>query len=91
MATRFLNLFCSRCNAHIALYKKKGTGNLLRLYLNMISGPETLAGLKQITNKSELPPLTCPQCGNLVGVPQKSGNRLAFRLIKGSFRKKKSD
>lgn len=91
MATRFLNLFCSRCNAHIALYQKKGTGNLLRLYLNMISGPKTLADLKQTTKKSDLPSLTCPQCDNLIGVPQRSGNRLAFRLIKGSFRRKKSD
>lgn len=93
MASRFLNLFCGRCGEHLVLYRKEGSGGLLRLYLDRISGPETaIARWKQAARKPELPPLICSKCENLVGVPmgRESGNRPAFRLIKGSFRRKKS-
>ena len=91
MSSRNLDLFCSHCDSHIVLYRKEGSGNLVRLYLDHILQPESLAKLKSIGKKSDLPPLVCPQCGILVGVPMVRGadNRPAYRLIKGSFKRKK--
>ena len=92
MASGYLNLFCSRCGAHIVRYRKEGSGSLIRLYLDRIAGPETLTQLKSAGKKSGLPSLTCRGCGNLIGVPMvHEGKRLAFRTVKGSFRRKKED
>ena len=91
MSSRNLDLFCSHCDSHIVLYRKEGSGNLVRLYLDRILQPKSLSKLKSIGKKSDLPPLVCPQCGILVGVPMVRGadHRPAYRLIKGSFKRKK--
>ena len=95
MSSRNLDLFCSHCDSHIVLYRKEGSGNLVRLYFDRILQPESLAKLKSTGKKSgktsDLPPLVCPQCGILVGVPMVRGadHRPAYRLIKGSFKRKK--
>ena len=69
-------------------YKKEGSGQLIRLYLDKILGPKPLTDLKSVTKKSGLPVLVCPECNHLVGHPmQHEGNRLAYRMIKGSFKK----
>ncbi len=34
--SHFLDLFCSKCNQHFALYQKDGHGRLLRMYLDRI-------------------------------------------------------
>lgn len=91
--TQFYDLFCGQCNTHIALYQKDGQGSLLRLYLDRIVEPESIAELNEIKDKSKLPPLKCPKCGKLIGIPMiyESENRLAFRLFRGSLQKKRSN
>lgn len=90
MSTRLFDLLCGQCGGHVVLYRKEGSGNLLRLYLDRILAPEEISGLIQPLAKSKLPSLTCSECGQLIGVPMAHGkkNRPAFRLIKGAFRKK---
>lgn len=89
MPSRFLDLFCSQCNAHVLHYRKEGSGSLLRLYLDQIQGPDSLQLLTAMEARAGFPPLSCPQCGNRIGSPMLyEGKRPAFRLIKGSFRKK---
>jgi len=92
--SHFLNIFCSQCNSHIVLYQKDGRGKLLRLYLDRIFAPQDLSLLHtKVTSKSEMPNLKCLKCGALVGTPMiyEAEKRLAFRLINGSFVKKKSN
>ena len=71
-------------------YQKKGSGQLIRLYLDMIKEPDYLSRLKSSSSKSDLPALDCIDCGNRVGLPSiHEGGRLAYRMIKGSFRRKR--
>jgi ribosomal protein S27E len=92
--SHFLDLFCSKCNQHLALYQKDGRGRLLRMYLDRIFEPQELSFLhSRIGNKAGMPNLKCSKCGALIGTPMiyEAERRLAFRLIHGSFVKKKSD
>lgn len=92
--SHFLDLFCSKCNQHFALYQKDGHGRLLRMYLDRIFAPQELALLhSKMSNKADMPNLKCPKCAALIGTPMvyEAERRLAFRLIHGSFVKKKSD
>ncbi len=92
--SRFLDIFCSSCNSHIALYQKDGPGALLRMYLDRIFAPAALAVLQdQDGGKKDLPNLQCQKCRALIGIPMvyELENRLAFRLIRGSLTKKSSD
>jgi ribosomal protein S27E len=91
--SEFLDIYCSSCQSHIALYQKDGSGSLLRMYLDRIFEPENLANLQDSFSKSSLPSLRCSSCETLIAVPMvyKLENRLAFRLIRGSFFKRKSD
>ncbi|GJL79216.1 MAG: hypothetical protein NPINA01_22050 [Nitrospinaceae bacterium] len=88
MATKILSLTCSQCGALVVQYKKQGSGALIQLIIDRIQGPPSLVRLKAVTSKSELPSLTCPECGFLIGVPMNhEGKSLAYRLVKGSFRR----
>lgn len=92
--SHFLDLFCSKCNQHFALYQKDGHGQLFRMYLDRIFEPRGLALLQlKAGSKAEIPNLQCPVCGTLIGTPMiyEAEKRLAFRLIRGSFAQKKSD
>lgn len=92
--SRFLDIFCSSCNSHVALYQKDGPGALLRLYLDRIFAPAALAVLQdQDGGKKDLPNLQCPKCHALIGTPMvyELESRLAFRMVRGSFAKKNSD
>lgn len=91
---RFINIVCSVCSAHVALYQKDGPGALLRMYVDRIFAPPTLAALQnQVGGKKDLPNLQCTKCGALIGTPMvyDPENRLAFRMVPGSFSKKASD
>lgn len=90
MASRFLDLLCSQCGSPIVRYRKVGSGGLLKLYLDRIEGPESILRLKETPQNEKLPNLTCVECKNLIGVniSQVTGNRRAYRLIKGAFRKR---
>lgn len=92
--SHFLDLFCSKCNQHLALYQKDGHGRLLRIYLDRIFEPQELSLLQsRIDDKAEMPNLKCQKCGTIIGTPMiyEAEKRLAFRLIHGSFAKKKSN
>ncbi len=91
--SNFLDIYCSKCNQHLLLYQKDGHGSLLRLYLDRIFNPEKLALLSQQCNeKKDIPNLICENCHSLIAVPMVyvSEQRLAFKLIHGTFVKKKS-
>lgn len=90
MASKHLDISCAQCGKFLVRYKKEGSGQLIRLYLDKILGPKSLVDLKSVSKKSSLPVLVCPQCNHLVGHPMEhEGNRLAYRMIKGSFKKTK--
>jgi len=91
--SHFLDLYCSKCGNYLLLYQKDGHGSLLRLYLDRIFEPHYLAELKfKGYNRKTLPALKCSKCENLIGLPMvyEPENRLAFRLIRGTFRKNNS-
>lgn len=91
-SSHFLNIYCAKCNQHIALYQKDGPGSLLRMYLDRILEPESLLSI--LKNRQEIATdLKCSNCGLLMGTPMifERENRPAFRLIRGSFVKKRSD
>jgi len=88
----FLDLFCSRCGQHFALYQKDGRGRLIRMYLDRIFAPQELAFLQlKMSDKADMSNLKCTKCSALIGTPMiyETERRLAFRLIHGSFVKKK--
>ena len=90
MASKHLDISCGKCENFLARYKKEGSGQLIRLYLDKILGPKSLVDLKSVSKKSSLPVLVCRECNHLVGHPMEhEGNRLAYRMIKGSFKKTK--
>ena len=90
MPSRFLNIFCSHCKEFVLRYRKEGSGSLIRIHLKNIIEPEHLKKYKHTGLKLELPPLNCLQCQKRLGIPtfNTSGNRPAYRMIKGSFFKK---
>lgn len=92
-SSEFLNIYCSSCQSHVALYQKDGPGSLIRMYLDRIFEPSSLANLQYSNSKNSLSSLRCPSCNALIAVPMiyKPEDRLAFRLIKGSFFKKRSN
>jgi len=83
MASQTLDILCSQCGAFILRYQKKGSGQLIKLYLDRIIEPDSLARLK--SSKSDLPSLSCAECGNRIGLAHEGGT---YRMIKGSFRRK---
>jgi hypothetical protein len=92
--SHFLDIHCSSCGSHMLLYQKDGQGSLLRLYLDRILEPSELSSLQfQGGGKVKLPNLYCKKCKALVATPMVYAreSRLAFRLVPGSFIKKKSD
>jgi len=92
--SEFLNIYCSSCNAYIALYQKDGSGSLMRMYLDRIFEPVGLSDLQEkACDKKSTPNLTCPSCKSLIATPMiyTPEKRLALRMIKGKFYKKKSD
>ncbi len=92
-ASQFLNLFCAKDGAHLVLYQKDGPGALRRLYLDRIFAPSPQSDWQALSNLAEVPNLTCPNCGSLIGSPMiyRSENRLAIRLNAGTFSKVRSD
>ena len=85
MASQTIDILCSQCGGFILRYQKKGSGQLIRLYLNRVVKPSSLTELRSISNKSDLPTLKCEDCGNRIGLPQEGGT---FRMLKGKFRRK---
>ena len=88
-----LDIYCVQCNRHLMKYQKDGKGQLMRCYLNRIFHPPalerlqyTVAYLKQMSN------LVCHSCFTVIGTPMVyDDGRLAFRLRKGFYSKKRAD
>jgi hypothetical protein len=88
MASRHLDIACGKCGTFIVRYRKEGSGQLIRIYLDKVLQPKSLAALKSSGRKSSLPVLACPECDLHVGYPMEhEGNRLAYQMIKGSYKK----
>lgn len=79
--SQIYELKCSSCNSSLLKYQKDGTGALLRLYIDRIIEPK-------LDGRSNL---LCIKCKTMIGIPMiyKAENRLAYRLVKGSFSKKR--
>ena len=77
---------CTQCKDFIARYK--GSGELDLLFLDRVLKPNSLANLKS-SNKTDLPHLICNGCNRKLGRPvEDEKGRLAYKMIKGSFRRK---
>jgi hypothetical protein len=81
-----IEIQCTQCKAFIARYK--GSGELNLLLLDSVIKPNSLADLKS-SSKADLPYLACNECSSKLGKPAvDETGRLAYKMIKGSFRKK---
>lgn len=89
----FLTLFCNYCDSWLLLYQKDGKGSLIRCYLNRIFAPSYLQALQNnpsLKSTSDMSTLKCRKCHELIGLPfRHHDGRLSFRLIPGSFKKRK--
>ena len=85
MASQTIDILCGQCGAFMLRYQKKGSGQLIKLYLDRVVELDSLSQLKSVSNKSDLPALTCSDCGNRIGLAREGGT---YRMIKGSFRRK---
>ncbi len=88
---KIVKVSCTKCGKLVLLYQKDGVGWLKRCYLNRIISPESYFSLqfnKNLTEKN-LRNLFCI-CGSVIGHPMKhKDGRLAFRLIRGRFKRLK--
>lgn len=81
-----IEIQCTQCKAFIARYK--GSGEVDLLFLDSVIKPNSLADLNS-SSKSDLPPLVCNECSRKLGKPTADETgRLAYKMIKGAFRKK---
>ena len=85
MASQNIDILCGQCGAFMIRYQKKGSGKLIKLYLERIIEPDYLSRLKPISTKQDLPKLACKDCDNRIGLPHEGGY---YQMIRGSFRKK---
>lgn len=90
--SHLLQINCTKCGSYIVTYQKDGIGTLIRMYADRVVEPEQYKNLQFTNNKNGLPNLSCANCKQIIGIPMiyEAENRLAFRLIRGSFVKKKS-
>ena len=81
-----IEIQCTQCKAFIARYR--GSGEVDLLFLDSVIKPDSLADLKSFS-KADLPYLVCNECSRKLGKPTvDETGRLAYKMIKGSFRKK---
>lgn len=89
---QMIYVVCAKCGEKILYYQKDGVGWLKRCYLNRIFAPSNLEKMQydsSIVTPEDLKDLIC-KCGNLIGKPMiHKDERLAFKLIPGSFKRKK--
>lgn len=78
--SRFLDIRCRKCNKHVCVYQKDGSGNLRRMYVDRINKPAVSILKKE---------LTCPN-GHVLAVKTmyEKEKRSAFRLFVDAVTKK---
>ena len=82
-----IEIQCTQCKTFIARYT--GAGDLGLLLLEKIIKPALLKELKS-SKKTDLPLLVCQGCNCKLGKPAIDvKGRLGYKMIKGSFRKKR--
>jgi hypothetical protein len=85
-------VICANCGYKVLYYQKDGPGWLKRCYLNRIFAPEKWEKLQHdssIKEVKDMPNLLC-DCGKLIGVPMKhKDDRLAFRMERGNFKRRR--
>ena len=89
MAGRKFRLVCRQCSQPVAVYKKSGSGKLIRVYADRIEDPVEFQRMKGVTDKKDLPALKCKGCETLLGMPVIDDGRPAWRLIPGTVGKEK--
>jgi len=79
--SRFLNIYCDSCKAHLFLYQKDGPGALKRMYVDRILAPKIQTGKNN---------LVCKNCKKIIGTfyIYKKEKRSAIRLYQDSVIKK---
>ena len=92
MPSRLYRIFCGRCKEFVVLYRKEGSGSLIRIYHKQILEPEHFKSYRHAKFKKGIPPLDCSKCQQKIGIPMihEPESRPAYRMIKGSFFKKES-
>ena len=78
--SRWLLIYCEKCNAQLLIYQKDGPGILKRLYYDRILAPLVRSGKT----------LVCKKCKAILGVSviYKKEKRPAYRLFAGAVGKK---
>lgn len=87
--SRFLNITCHHCDAHVLVYQKDGPGELKRMYLDRIFALEKLANLQNLPIK-KVPELVCSKCKYTLAIAYvySKEKRNAYRLFVGAVNKK---
>ena len=87
---QWLLLLCGTCKKEITLYQKDGPGQLLRLYLDRITGSQGERPFKNI-NYEQIKNLSCLACNSVIATPMIYGKddrpRTALRLINNGVEK----
>lgn len=89
---KIFDVYCSNCDSYILTYQKDGKGRLHRLYLNRILSPENIEKKqhKHYSSIKDISNLVCDSCNVTLAIPMlHHDGRFAYRLIQGSFYKKK--
>ena len=85
MASRDLKIYCAFCGVLTAKYGKKGSGALLRLYLDRILEGGSIPFFSKIIDYPST--LKCSKCKTPLGSLIKKTGRPVYRLIPGAIRK----
>jgi len=89
--SKALDIFCKRCGNLVLIYQKDGPGPLLRCYVDRILYPKQYVP-KNLRYVRQISKLTCNDCDALIGIPMRyrrhGEDRLAFNMVKTSFKKK---
>ena len=78
--SKLLEIRCEKCDELVCHYQKDGPGSLKRMYMDRIISTHADADKR----------LICHKCGNVLGLQYiyEKENRPAFRLLRGSVKKK---
>ena len=87
--SKLLNISCRKCDEHVLYYQKDGAGNLRRMYMDRIVGPNKLSK-NQYKNIKDVNPLICVGCKEVLAHPiiYKKEKRNAYRCFVDGINKK---